>query len=388
MSFDRLTEFPWTGTGTPVYCNAASTGPLPARTRVLLDQWSALRAEPWRITLEDQFGALRTGRECCAALIGADADEIALVPNTSTGINIAAQILPVRAGQTILGHDGEFPAHVYPWMARARATGATFEQLPLRDDGLPDWDAVPERLARGDVAVLAVSWVSFVSGDRADLATLGTLCRKHGVRFAVDGIQGVGVVPLDVHACQIDVLACGAQKWLLSPWGSGFCYVRRELVTQSEPLMVGWLAMQGSEDFSRMLDYDFTYHDDARRFEVATIPYQDMAGMNESLGLLNEIGLAEVSRSITSLAARLVDGVANLDGVTRVTPRDANRRAGIVSVRVSDAARVSRALDDAHVVHSLRGRGVIRFSPHIYNTADEMDCIVEVLGSAASAARG
>lgn len=388
MPFDRLTEFPWTATGTPVYCNAASTGPLPARTRALLDQWSALRAEPWRITLEDQFGALRTGRERCARLIGADADEIALVPNTSTGINIAAQILPVRAGQTILGNDGEFPAHVYPWMARARATGASFEQLPLRDDGLPDWDAVPERLARGDVAILAISWVSFVSGDRADLAALGALCREHDVRFAVDGIQGVGAVPLDVHTCNVDVLACGAQKWLLSPWGSGFCYVRRELVTRSEPTMVGWLAMQGSEDFSRMLDYDFTYFDDARRFEVATIPYQDMAGMNESLGLLNEVGLAEVSRSITSLAARLVEGVAELDRVTLVTPRDANRRAGIVSVRVDDAARVSRALDDAHIVHSLRGRGVIRFSPHIYNTANEMDRIVEILGAATGVVGG
>ena len=110
--------------------------------------------------------------------------------------------------------------------------------------------------------------------------------------------------------------------------------------------------------------------------------------MNESLGLLNEVGLADVSRNITSLAARLIDGVAALDDVDLVTPRDASRRAGIVSVRVSDAARVSRALDDAHVVHSLRGRGVIRFSPHIYNTAEEMDRIVEVLGSAASAARG
>lgn len=382
MPLDRLVEFPWTATGAPIYCNAASTGPLPARTRALLDQWNALRAEPWRITLEDELGALRAARTCGAALIGADADEIALVPNTSTGINIAAQILPVRAGQTILGHDGEFPAHVYPWMARARATGARFEQLPLRDDGLPDWDAVPERLARGDVAILAVSWVSFVSGDRADLAALGALCRRHGVRFVVDGIQGVGTLPIDVHACDVDVLACGAQKWLLSPWGSGFCYVRRELITRSEPVMVGWLAMQGSEDFSRMLDYDFTYHDDARRFEVATIPYQDVAGMNESLGLLSEIGLDEVSRCITSLATRLVDGVTGMKGVTLVTPREAGRRAGIVSVRVEDAARVSRALDEAGVVHSLRGRGVIRLSPHVYNTAQEMDRILAVLGSA------
>src|SRR5690348_11622037 len=104
MPLDRIAEFPWTAAGSPIYCNAASTGPLPRRTRELLDRWNALRAEPWRISLEDQLGALQTGRERCAALIGADADEIALVPNTSTGINVAAQILPVRAGQVILGH--------------------------------------------------------------------------------------------------------------------------------------------------------------------------------------------------------------------------------------------------------------------------------------------
>jgi selenocysteine lyase/cysteine desulfurase len=383
MPLDRIAEFPWTAAGSPIYCNAASTGPIPRRTRDLLDHWSVLRAEPWRITLEDQFGALRTARSRCAALIGAEADEIALVPNTSTGINVAAQILPVRAGQTILGHDGEFPANVYPWMARARASGARFEQLPLRDDGLPAWDAVPGRIARGDVAILAISWVSFVSGDRADLHALGALCRAHDVRFVVDGIQGVGTTPLDVHACNVDVLACGAQKWLLSPWGSGFCYVRRELITRSDPVMVGWLAMQGSEDFSRMLDYDFTYYDDARRFEVATIPYQDMAGMNASLELLAELGLDEVSRAIASLVGQLVEGIADMDGVALVTPRDPNRRAGIVSVRVGDATIVSRALDAAGVVHSLRGRGVLRFSPHVYNTADEMDRILAVLRESA-----
>jgi selenocysteine lyase/cysteine desulfurase len=347
----------------------------------VLDDWTVLRGEPWRISLEQQFGTLAIARERCATLIGADADEIALVPNTSTGINIAAQILPLRAGQVVLGHDGEFPANVYPWMARARATGARFEQIPLRD-GLPDWDAVPARLERGDVAILAVSWVSFVSGDRADLARLGTLCRANGVRLVVDAIQGVGAVPLDVHACHVDVLACGAQKWLLSPWGSGFCYVRRDLVAALEPVMVGWLAMRHSEDFSRMLDYDFTYFDDARRFEVATIPYQDMAGMNASLGLLLEAGIDRVAERVAALTTQLVEGIAEMRGIPLITPRDPARRAGIVSFRVDDPQRVSRSLDAAGVAHSVRGHGVLRLSPHVYNTPDEMRVILAALDAA------
>ena len=382
MPLDRLTEFPWTAHGTPIYCNAASTGPLPRRTRAVLDDWTALRGEPWRISLEQQFGTLATARERCATLIGASADEIALVPNTSTGINIAAQILPVKAGQVILGHDGEFPANVYPWMARARAVGARFEQIPLTGDGLPDWDAGPARLERGDVAVLAVSWVSFVSGDRVDLERLGTLCRANGVRLVVDAIQGVGAARLDVHACHIDVLACGAQKWLLSPWGSGFCYVRRDLVATLEPVMVGWLAMRHSEDFSRMLDYDFTYFDDARRFEVATIPYQDMAGMNASLGLLLEAGLDRVAERVAALAGQLVEGIAEMRGIPLITPRDPARRAGIVSFRVDDPQRVSRSLDAAGVAHSVRGHGVLRLSPHVYNTPDEMRVILAALDAA------
>lgn len=385
MSLDLASEFPWAGTGSPIYCNAASTGPVPTRTRAALDHWGLIRAEPWRIALDEQLGALREARERCARLIGADPVEIALVPNTSTGIGIAASILDVRAGQVILGHDGEFPANVYPWMARARANGARFEQIPLGPDDLPDWSTLEQRLARGDVAVVAISWVSFVSGDRADLGRIGALCRRNGARLAVDGIQGVGAAPLDVHACEVDVLACGAQKWLLSPWGSGFCYVRRELTERIEPLSAGWLSMRASEDFSRMLDYDFTYFDDARRFEVATVAYQDMAGMNASLSLLEEIGLETVESRIASFATTLVEELATVEGVTLITPRDPARRAGIVSVRVHDPEAVSRALDAAGVVHSLRGNGVVRFSPHVYNTPGD---VARVVATVREVARG
>ncbi len=378
MSFDLEKEFPWTGSGV-TYLNAAATGPHPARTIAELEHWLRLRAEPWKIELGAQFAVLAKARELCAGLIGAHEDEIALTPNTSTGLNIAAQILPIPRDKVILGYDGDFPANVYPWMAIERNGGARYEQLPLLPDGLPDWGALNARLDRGDVAVLAISWVSFVTGDRADLAAIGRMCSERKIWFVVDAIQGVGTTPLDVHACNIDILSCGAQKWLLSPWGSGFCYVRRELVHILEPRTIGWLSVRGAEDFSHMLEYDLSYADDARRFEVATIPYQDMAGMNSSLGLLHEIGLEAVSAKIHSLAGRLVDGIATMRALSLVTPRDPNRRAGIVSFNTKQADKISARLNDNAVSHSIRGGGVIRLAPHIYNTEKQIDRVLALL---------
>lgn len=367
-----------------IYCNAASTGPLPERTIAVLDEWNRLRAEPWRITFERQFETAATARGLCARLIGADAAEIALMPNTSAGINLAAQILPVARGKVVLGHDGEFPANVYPWMALERSGGerrTRFEQIALLPNGLPDWEGLSARVERGDVGLVAVSWVSFVSGDRADLMRIGAMCRERGIWFVVDGIQGVGTTSIDVHACNIDVLACGAQKWLLSPWGAAFCYVRRELAEQLEPRSVGWLGMRHSQEMSRMLEYDLTYLDDARKFEFAATAYQDVAGMNASLGMLMEIGAASVEEHIHALAGQLVEGIAMLPRCTLVTPRERERRAGIVSFLVTDFQAASARLDRAGVIHSVRGGGVIRLAPHIYNTADEMDRVLAVLGT-------
>jgi cysteine desulfurase/selenocysteine lyase len=142
---------------------------------------------------------------------------------------------------------------------------------------------------------------------------------------------------------------------------------------------VGWLSVRGAEDFSHMLEYDLTYADDARRFEVATIPYQDMVGMDSSLELLYEIGLESVAARIHSLAGRLVEGISTIPTLSLLTPRDANRRAGIVSFKVKDAEAISARLNDNDVSHSIRGGGVIRLAPHIYNTEQQIDRVLALL---------
>jgi selenocysteine lyase/cysteine desulfurase len=256
-------------------------------------------------------------------------------------------------------------------MALAADRGVALERVPVVG-GLPDEAALAARLARGGVSAVAVSWVSFATGYRVDLARLGALCREHGAFFVVDAIQGLGAVPLDAPACGIDVLACGAQKWLLSPWGTGFVYVRDGLVGALAPHAVGWMSVRDSDDYSRMCDYDLTYRDDARRFEVVTLPYQDFAGLNASLDLLFELGIDAVAEHVASLAGRIVDWAAERDDVRLVTPAAAGRRAGVVAVAPRDPSAASARLAAAGVAHSLR-EGAIRLSPHCYNTADEVD---------------
>ena len=371
MDAVRATEFPWTARGEVSFLNHAGTGPLPQRTVRALHEFDQLRAEPWRIDHEFQFGVLTRSRELCARLIGATPQEVALMVNTTYGLNFAARALPLAPGDVVVSSDREFPANVYPWMALERARGVTYRRVPTVDR-LADEDSVLRALDEPRVKVLTISWVSFETGLRVDLARLGAACRDRGIFFVVDAIQGVGTAPLDVHACHIDILACGAQKWLLSPWGTGFVYVRRELVGQLEPNVVGWMSVRNSEDFTRLCDYELSYFDDARRFEVITLPFQEFSGLNASLGLFEEVGLARVHALVASRAALIADWASRRADVTLLTPADPARRAGMVSIIPRDAVAASRTLRQHGVVHSLR-EGVIRLSPHFYTSDEELD---------------
>jgi selenocysteine lyase/cysteine desulfurase len=373
----RRREFPWAARGDAIYLNNASTGPLPARTLAAVAEFTARRAEPHRLRDGELFATMRRVRELAAALVGAGADEIACMPNTSYGLNLAAGALPLAAGDVVVAPDREFPANVYPWMALA-ARGVRLELVPCAPGGLPDEAALLRALDRPEVRALTVSWVQFGTGYAADLAALGAACRARGKFFVVDAIQGLGARALDVRAAHVDVLACGGQKWLLAPWGTAFAYVRRELVAAMTPGAVGWLAVRHGEDYARLTDYDLALHDDARRFEVLTLAYHDFAGLAASLELLHELGPAAVAAHVAALADRVVRWADGRDDVRLVTPADPARRAGVLSLRPRDPAGAAARLARAGVAHSVR-EGAIRLSPHGYNTADEVDAALAAL---------
>ncbi len=377
-SFDvdrlRREEFPWAAAGEAVYLNAASTGPLPERTLRAQAEFSRKRAAPHRLSHEEQFSVLDRCRALLAEMLGADAGTIALSVNTGAGINLAAWGLPLGAGSVVVVPDLEFPANVYPWMAASRVRGYDVRIVPARD-GLLDEDAVFAALDEPGTRVVSLSWVGFATGFVADIHRLGEACRTRGIWLVVDAMQGLGVLPLDVARTQVDLIACGGQKWLLSPWGSGFTYVHPDMLEVLEPQPVSWMGVRGSDDFSTLLDYDLTWRDGARRFEQITVPFQDFAGMAASLELLRELGPSEVQAHVAARVSELAEG-AHRAGIEVVTP--SGRRAGIVTLRPPDVRAMSERMRDARVIHSVR-EGTIRLSPHCYTTSLEIESTIRLL---------
>ncbi len=370
----RNREFPWTAATT--YLAAASVGPLPERTRLAIEAFNAKRTAPHLLPDRDLFAIHAAARSAAAQLVNAAPEEIALAPNTSTGLHTAAGALPLVSGDIVLVSDREFPANVYPWLARRR-TGVVVERAPVTPLGFPDEDYLVERLADPQVRVLAVSLVQFSNGFRADLDRLGAACRANGVYLVVDAIQALGALPFDVRAQPVDIVACGGQKWLLGPWGSGFCYVRRELIAELVPPMSGWLSYQGMDDFSNLLSYDDRLVEDARRFEIASPATQDQLGLATSIGLLLELGVDAIAAYLRTLGEPLL-AWAERRGVRITSPTDQLHRSQIVCLAPPDAREANRRLRQAGIVVSVR-EGAIRLAPHCYNTIEEMEKVVEVL---------
>ena len=369
----RSTEFSWTSDA--VYLNAAGIGPLPERSRRAVEEFAALRAAPHRLSDKVLYATLAESRRLAAALINAEPGEIALATNTSYGLNLAARSLPLEPGDIVLLSDHEFPANVYPWLA-LRDRGIEVEIAPVTAEGWPDEAYLLQRVAHPRVRVLAVSLTQFHNGYTVDLAGLSRVTRMTDTLLVVDAIQALGQIPVDVRATPVDVLACGAQKWLLSPWGSGFVYVRRELIPALPPADVGWLAYEGTDDFTRLTAYDTTLRADARRYELVTLPFQDFAGMNASLGLLLEVGIETIQAYLRAVTRPVLAWAASR-GV-RLTSPAGEHGSAIVGIELPDAARAQRALKAAGIVATVR-EGAIRLSPHLYNTPAEMERVVEVL---------
>jgi selenocysteine lyase/cysteine desulfurase len=315
-------------------------------------------------------------RSRVASLINApSADRIALPSNTSIGVATIASGLRWQSGDRVLLNSAEFPANVCPYLA-LRGSGVGFDFLKC-ENGIVTPGMIEAALTPR-TRLVALSAVQFLSGFRADLAAIGDICRHRGIVFAVDGIQAVGAVQIDVQAMKIDALAAGAQKWLLSPHGSGFLYVTEDLQSRITQSHLGWLSV---DDPWRFYDYDQPLAASARRYEPGTPTIPALWGMHASIGLLLEVGLPAVEEAVLSNSGRLMDGLRQIGGLDINTPEDPARRAGIVTVGFTDGTdprRVFARLTGAGVFVSLR-EGRLRFSPHFYNTHSEIDAVLGVV---------
>jgi selenocysteine lyase/cysteine desulfurase len=300
---------------------------------------------------------------------------IALTPNTSEAINIVADGIDWKPGDRIVVGHIEFPANVWPFL--------NLKQFGVEIDFIHSTDGrvTLEQIAQAiqpRTRLVALSAVQFLSGYRADLAAIGSLCRSKGIIFAVDGAQAVGAIVFDVQAQNIDALSAGGQKWQMSPHGTGFLYLTPALQAQIRQRNLGWLSVADPWDF-----HNYTQEIDAtaRRYEGGSLIMPSLWGMHAALGTLLEFGPPAIESHILSLTHVLMDGFRSIKGVSLFTPASDADRAGIVTI---DLPRGTNVTD---IVQQLLQRqitlapheGKLRFSPHFYNTPAEMETTVEAL---------
>ena len=365
-------EFPIAGEF--AFLNHASVSPYGRRVAAAVQaQVAAMQDTPFERL---RPGVVALGEELragLATLINAErTDEIVPMPNTATGINAAANSLPLRAGDNVLVLEGDYPANIYPWLNLA-PRGILVKMVPQHEGGL-DLGRLAARIDARTRAI-ALSTVQFASGFRNDLEAVGGLCREHDLYFVVDAIQSLGAFPLDVRACNIDFLACGAQKWLLAAPGGGFLYCRRERLPELQ--LGAYVGTLSTVDPLNFLDYNFTLQDSAERFNLGTTPLLAVAALHASLGLLQEVGIDRIAARILALTDLLADDLVRRGYAIRSNWAP-EHRSGIVIVEVPEPQAACARLLDAGVVTSARGAG-LRVAPHFYNSEEDVLRVGEAL---------
>ena len=306
-----------------------------------------------------------------ARMIKAQAEQIAFIQNTSQGFNILVNGLNWQPGDEIILTDYEFPSNIYPFL-NAERFGVKIKYVPNRDGQIYLEDI--EMLINEHTKLLSISFVEFSNGYHNDLAEIGKLCKKHDILFSVDGIQGVGALPLDVQACQIDFLSNGGHKWLMGPMGAGFMYIEKKLFDKLLPADTGWLAVEEAWDF---FDYRLDFLPDARRFEYATANFLGLAGLSASVELLLEVGIENIQKHLLSMGEKLVHSLRE-EGLLFQGAKDKKYWSGIYSFSGNQIEKLYEYLLSKDIVCSLRN-GMLRVSPHFYNTQEEADEVISTV---------
>lgn len=311
-------------------------------------------------------------RATFARLVGAQADEIAFVKNTSEGLSLVAAGMDWRHGDNVIAVDGEYPSNVYPWFGLRRWGVETRLVRPVRGRvRVEDVRALADERTR----LIAVSFVDWSTGARTDLSPLGDFCHTRGIIFCVDGIQGVGAMQLNVERAGIDCLAVGGHKWLLAPEGYGCLFVSRRIADRIASVLHGWKSVTEADTY---LPYHFTPRADAAKFEPGSPSVLGTYALGAALDLLHAVGPDRIEQRLFELTDRLASGL-RARGAEILSPWDAGARSGIIVFRLGDNPhRLCSELIRQGFIVRVRSAG-IRVAPHFYNNGEDIDRLLGAL---------
>lgn len=325
-------------------------------------------------------------REKIGALIGAEPEDIALMPNTSRGVSDVALCFPWERGDRVIVLEGEFPANVTPWQRAAEAFGLEVAFLRTADFERPGEEgliSLRRELAHG-ARLVAVSAVQFQSGLRMPLGAMAKMAHAYGAELFVDAVQAAGAVPLDARALGVDYMAAGSHKWLMGPEGAGFLYVSPERIGAMRPHVAGWLSHEDPIGFllkgPGLLRYDRGIKQRAVMFEGGNMNTAGLAALEASIDLIQQIGVPRIYEHVNHILDALEPRLVERGFQSRRSPELDKRSCtlGVLPPPGVSVVDLARELG-ARGVSCSTPDGVLRFTPHFPNDVGQVDEVMRAV---------
>jgi len=360
-------EFPLTDE--LIYLNHAAVAPWPKRTGdavIKFAEQNTRFGSHFYLDWLNKEAELHTQLQ--TLLNAPSADDIALVKNTSEALSFVAYGLTWQPGDNIVSSNEEFPSNRLPWESLADQ-GVEFRQADLHGADTPE-DAL-FALVDGNTRLLTISSIQFASGLRMDLERIGEFCKRRGILFCIDAIQSLGAVQFDVQAYQADFVMADGHKWMFGPEGLGVFYTTPEARNKLKLTQYGWHMMKDIHNYENQ---PWEAHPSARRFECGSPNMLGIHAYSASLSLLLETGMPAIEAQVLEKSGYLTDAIDKNGQLVLLSAKQNRLKSGIVVFKHRTVANevLYQHLQKNGVVCALRGGG-IRFSPHFYNTFEELD---------------
>lgn len=360
------------------YLSTASIGLVPTPVIEEVKDFSVELAQQGTLFLDEEKesmvydGLRREG----AKLLGCSEEDIAIFNSVTEALNCIAWSLELKEGK-IVSTDVEFPSVTYPWLRIARKENVEVKLVNAKNWYIPLEDLLNEIDEKTEVVVL--SHVEYLTGQRHNLREIAKRAHEVNAIVIIDGIQAAGYLPLNVKELNVDVYITGSYKWLLAPFGTAIAYISRKLYSELEPMFVGW---RSKEDMWNFNPRELGYASTARKFEYSTSAYSVKIGLVESIKYLREIGIGKIYNHNMKLTEIVMEELNSIKHVNLITPIDCGERGSIVTFGVDkeDSRRIVERLHKLERPVELTIRqNMIRISPHIYNTEEDISYFVDSL---------
>ncbi|MFA5011012.1 MAG: aminotransferase class V-fold PLP-dependent enzyme [Ignavibacteria bacterium] len=360
-----------------VYLDSAHYAPYSTETRRrLLDFINKFTETNYNLSIFHNEISIRL-KEKISRLINSGPEDIILTSSTTHGLNIFANGINTEDCKNTAYADSEFPAVVYAWMNQEKLRGIKNFLIPSKNGKIKLSD-VEKVLSENKIDVLTISTVEFL-GFKNDLDALREITNKYNTMFVVDAIQSIGAVPMDVKKHDIDFLAAGSQKWMMSPAGTGFAYIKKTIKKHVSPTYVSTMSIDF--DFTNFLDYKFKLKEDGIAYENSTPNTLGMIGLESSMDLFLSLGTENIFKQITKILDRFIDGIGSCKNFYVESDMREQHRSNILIFSHKDRSRnaeIQKELEEKKVYIALR-EGYLRVSPHLFNNEDDIDRLLESL---------